>query len=244
MSMTFMFIVFLCINDISVADDGGYKPGSRCGSRASSGSSRAGAGSQQTSRVGTPTLEELEERRQLLQSELLAGDDITDSCDDDATTQSQEDTASSAAEDSSFLSPLPPSRLRQIYSRDTGSGTPSPGPPPLPQDTPPRPPPLPEGTPPPQRTPGSLSTPQGHSTSQLMTTPSSGGSISMALGTPVSGESSAKKDKGLPNSSKFADGIQEHLNFENLPESTGTYDRLRKVLDGLNRAGRPSPKSW
>ena len=112
-------------------------------------------------------------------------------------------------------------------------------PPPLPDDTPPRAPPLPDGTPPPTPSiggqeksappPQAFHTPIGQSIKSL-TSMSSGSSISVSFGTPVLDGSDAIKDKGLPDASKFKVGISDHMLFENLPDSTGKYNKMRKLV--------------
>ncbi|GFQ80930.1 zinc finger CCHC domain-containing protein 8 [Trichonephila clavata] len=50
----------------------------------------------------------------------------------------------------------------------------------------------------------------------------------MTLGAPsLSRHSSFSK---LPNYDKFSKNVASHMNFENLPNSTGTYERMRKVI--------------
>ena len=82
----------------------------------------------------------------------------------------------------------------------------------------------------------------GDSNGLLHRTPGStgGGSVSSTSGTPVvlaKAPSASADTKGLPEASKFAAGITEHLPFENLPDATGKYQQMKKVLEGI-RAGR------
>lgn len=35
----------------------------------------------------------------------------------------------------------------------------------------------------------------------------------------------------LPDSSKFGKDIEEHIPFENLPNSTGTFEKMKDLLD-------------
>ena len=53
-------------------------------------------------------------------------------------------------------------------------------------------------------------------------------SISKDFGTPIL----QKEDSinSLPDSSKFGVGIEDHIPFENLPDSTGTFSRMRGLL--------------
>lgn len=54
-------------------------------------------------------------------------------------------------------------------------------------------------------------------------------SKSMALGTPV--VTSVSPFFQLPLPDKFSVGITEHMNFENLPDATGNYDKFKGILD-------------
>lgn len=60
-------------------------------------------------------------------------------------------------------------------------------------------------------------------------------SLSSAFGTPVLEDNSpaSNEGKGLPEASKFAAGITEHLPFENLPEATGKFNHMKKVLSSV-----------
>jgi len=64
--------------------------------------------------------------------------------------------------------------------------------------------------------------------SHHLRTPSTGGSLSLSLGTPVidSGQS-------VPEAEKFSKGIQQEIPFENLPGATGTFERVKRVLSRL-----------
>ncbi|XP_076348003.1 LOW QUALITY PROTEIN: zinc finger CCHC domain-containing protein 8 homolog [Tachypleus tridentatus] len=53
-------------------------------------------------------------------------------------------------------------------------------------------------------------------------------SLSVSTGTPVM--SRVSSHERLPDSSKFKDGVSEHLPFENMSNSTGMYDKMRHVL--------------
>jgi hypothetical protein len=81
-----------------------------------------------------------------------------------------------------------------------------------------------------------------------VSTPCSGNSLSMSMGTPLGMEDStvprlqlSSSLKGLPSASKFADGIQEHINFENLPDSTGRYQSIVKILEVGKNTGITKP---
>jgi len=74
----------------------------------------------------------------------------------------------------------------------------------------------------------------------IFTTPvSKCGSVSFSLGTPIESADVATDTpystaKSLPDRSRFAEGVSDHILFENLPNATGTYKRLRKVLHSLH----------
>ena len=179
-------------------------------------------------RLSTTTLEELEAKQAMLKRQLASSEDsdvmIIDSSSDDG-----------------FVPPLPPTPNR----------------PPLPTGTPPEspnnrmPPPSPSfkrtpmklpkpkntSTPsdskgvtpvtPQQSTPSSVPCTPDRSLSVSMTTPSSGGSISMQYGTPIH---DSVAEEHLPDPSKFASCISEHIPFENLPGATGMYARVKRAL--------------
>ena len=182
-----------------------------------------------SARLSTTTLEELEAKQAMLKRQLAAAEDIDVMIID-------------SSSDDGFVPPLPPTPKR----------------PPLPPGTPPEspnnrmPPPfkrtplkLPKpkntgsatstpsdckgATPvtPQQSTPSSISCTPDRSLSISMTTPSSGGSISMQFGTPIH---DSVTEEHLPDPSKFASCISEHIPFENLPGATGTFERVKRAL--------------
>lgn len=55
-------------------------------------------------------------------------------------------------------------------------------------------------------------------------------SLSYLVSTPVIQHSGISK---LPSYDKFSDGITDHLPFENLPTSTGVYEKMSGVLQGV-----------
>ena len=55
-------------------------------------------------------------------------------------------------------------------------------------------------------------------------------SMSYLVSTPIIQHSGISK---LPSYDKFSDGITDHLPFENLPTSTGVYDKMSGVLKGV-----------
>lgn len=146
--------------------------------------------------MNTPTIEDLEEKRRILQMQLamaegssdVAGMEVIDSI----------DSPSASSQDESFVPPLPPT---------------------------PDQPPLPIGTPP--------LTPQGVNLQTVVTTPSTGSSVEMKYGTPVTLEATPIRNKGLPELSLFSKGVSEHLPFENLPDATGNYAKMRQVIKGM-----------
>jgi len=80
----------------------------------------------------------------------------------------------------------------------------------------------------------------------VFTTPvSKCGSVSFSLGTPIEAGVAASDTphgaaKSLPDRSQFAKGVSDHILFENLPNATGTYRRLRKVLGSLHSSSPTS----
>ncbi|XP_048753439.1 zinc finger CCHC domain-containing protein 8-like isoform X2 [Ostrea edulis] len=51
-------------------------------------------------------------------------------------------------------------------------------------------------------------------------------SISKDYGTPIL----KGPIESLPDSSKFGEGIEDHIPYENLPDATGTYDKIRELI--------------
>ena len=59
------------------------------------------------------------------------------------------------------------------------------------------------------------------------------GSISKDYGTPILQKGgSAKK---LPSDVAFQQGIEDHIPFENLPDATGTFNKMRKLLETIKQ---------
>jgi len=81
----------------------------------------------------------------------------------------------------------------------------------------------------------------------LMTPVSKCGSVSFSLGTPietgdaVSGSSPYGTAKSLPDRSLFAVGVSDHILYENLPNATGTFQRLREVIRSFHSSSPASP---
>ncbi|XP_012939214.1 zinc finger CCHC domain-containing protein 8 [Aplysia californica] len=51
-------------------------------------------------------------------------------------------------------------------------------------------------------------------------------SLSRAFGTPIL----VREKSSLPDATKFGVGIEDHINFENLPDSTGTFEKMRNLI--------------
>ena len=92
---------------------------------------------------------------------------------------------------------------------------------------------------------------QAHSSESLSTTPvlstplSKCGSVSFSLGTPIETDDAVSgtpygATKSLPDRSQFAVGISDHILYENLPDATGTFKRLREVIKSLHSSSLPS----
>jgi len=80
------------------------------------------------------------------------------------------------------------------------------------------------------------STPAGESRRMTPLTRQGGGcSLGFQLGTPVlvDVKITTPGSKGLPDSSRFAQGMSDHIPFENLPNAVGTYDKVRGALDRI-----------
>lgn len=58
-------------------------------------------------------------------------------------------------------------------------------------------------------------------------------SISMSPGTPVLEQGNPYQK--LPDADKFAQGITEHLPFENLPDAVGTFEKMRGVISSVQK---------
>lgn len=88
------------------------------------------------------------------------------------------------------------------------------------------------------------------STTPVMLTPvSKCGSVGFSLGTPieagnaVSSDSACGAAKSLPDRSLFAVGVSDHILYENLPNATGTFQRLREVIRSLHSSSPASTSS-
>ncbi|XP_053376524.1 zinc finger CCHC domain-containing protein 8-like [Mercenaria mercenaria] len=58
-------------------------------------------------------------------------------------------------------------------------------------------------------------------------------SVSKDYGTPILKR--AGSIDALPTDSKFAQGIEDHIPFENLPDSTGRFSTIRKIVDKIRK---------
>lgn len=215
-------------------------------------SSQAPSEPRSETRSESPSLEELEAKYQLLQKSLLVGDDdsvtgdelmVVDSCDDDTNAgessqnpidldSTQEsivnvdegnskcpieianDSMDSTAGDFEFVKP----RLQKSGSTtsiqtfgELGTGSPISSQP---------------------------STPTHSPFHDLK--PDFKGSVSKSrdFSTPILKRSGSVDHK--PADSKFAVGIEDHIPFENLPNATGTYDKMRNLIMNKIRKLKPS----
>ena len=46
----------------------------------------------------------------------------------------------------------------------------------------------------------------------------------------------------LPDSSKFSEGIEDHIPYENLPDATGTYDKIRDLISKVRTVKKKKKK--
>jgi hypothetical protein len=58
-------------------------------------------------------------------------------------------------------------------------------------------------------------------------------SVSKDYGTPILKRAGSINE--LPMDSKFAQGIEDHIPFENLPDSTGRFNTIRKIVDKIRK---------
>ena len=187
--------------------------------------------------MNTPTMEDLELQRKMLQAQLeLAGVsdqlEVVDSVGDSGNDSQEE----------GFVPPMPP----------------TPEQPPLPPGTPPvtpvmqrkagsdardsdtfKSPPPPGSNNTPSRMPllrnSSTLTPQETSLQSMMKTPSTGGSMEMKYGTPIHLEKIPTPNKGLPELAKWSEGVSQHIPFENLPDATGNFAKMQKMLSIMKK---------
>jgi len=61
-------------------------------------------------------------------------------------------------------------------------------------------------------------------------------SISCDFGTPIL----VRHKSGLPDASRFGAGVEEHIPFENLPDSTGTFEKMRSILGTIRNKFKKS----
>ena len=68
-------------------------------------------------------------------------------------------------------------------------------------------------------------------------------SISKDYGTPILKKSISVEQ--LPSDVAFKQGIEDHIPFENLPDSTGTYNKMRQLFDKIRqKLPARKKKSW
>lgn len=60
-----------------------------------------------------------------------------------------------------------------------------------------------------------------------------GRSKSLAMGTPII--KSASPFGNLPSAEMFSKGISDHLNFENLPDATGKYEKMKTIINKVRQ---------
>ncbi|GFY37799.1 zinc finger CCHC domain-containing protein 8 [Trichonephila inaurata madagascariensis] len=80
-----------------------------------------------------------------------------------------------------------------------------------------------------------LKTPESQSINSCNSTPkqSLGTSLSQSPGTPILEQ--GNRFQKLPELNKFAQGITEHLPFENLPDALGTFEKMRGILSDVQK---------
>ena len=221
--------------------------------------------------AGTPTLEDLEAQRQLLEAQLGDDDSQSSTGTPGGNVSSQRSSRSSSVDNEGykFTVPEPPGTpgqnppLPNFPPPQTPPNPPLPvgtppvtpvttpqGPPPLPGCAPPQTPPnppLPPGTPPVTPVQSRLGTPTSTSTpGDGFTTPtqnpnwslnrSGSASIEKSLGTPVT--KVCKED--LPDPEKFRQGVQDHIPYENLPDATGRYNKMKDLIANIRRLKKNS----
>uniref|UniRef100_A0A0B6ZSI6 CCHC-type domain-containing protein n=2 Tax=Arion vulgaris TaxID=1028688 RepID=A0A0B6ZSI6_9EUPU len=59
-------------------------------------------------------------------------------------------------------------------------------------------------------------------------------SLSRNFGTPVF----TRENSGLPDPSKFGQGIEEHIPYENLPNSIGTFEKMKDLIDIIRKKNK------
>ncbi|XP_069136277.1 zinc finger CCHC domain-containing protein 8-like [Argopecten irradians] len=170
----------------------------------------------------SPSLEDLETQYQLLQEKLYEADgdkdaelQVMDSCgpDDDGPTASKDQLSkASSVESGSSSQDFSQSRMSRMSSAtsitsfgELGRGSPS------------------------SSCPGTPEIGQGTDLTELnFTFKSTTGSISRDFGTPIQNRQGVAT--GLPDADKFGEGIMDHIPYENLPEATGTFEKMRGLI--------------
>lgn len=67
-----------------------------------------------------------------------------------------------------------------------------------------------------------------------------GGSRSFCLGTHLALPVDESQSANLPDASKFASGVSDLILHDNLPNATGTFNKLKVVLTGVKNRSSPS----
>lgn len=65
-------------------------------------------------------------------------------------------------------------------------------------------------------------------------------SLSKDFGTPILMRTVTKEK--LPDSTNFGQGIEDHIPFENLPDSTGSYSKMSKLIDRIRNSMKRKKK--
>ncbi|XP_033746912.1 zinc finger CCHC domain-containing protein 8-like [Pecten maximus] len=176
-------------------------------------------------REKSPSLEDLEQQYQLLQEKLCEDDgdkevelQVIDSCgpeDDGSATSKDQLSKSSSVESGSSSQDLSRSQMSRMGSTasitsfgELGRGSPT------------------------SSLPGTPLVEQSSNFTELnFTFKSTTGSISRDFGTPIQKRQGVASD--LPDADKFGEGIMDHIPYENLPEATGTFEKMRGLIDRI-----------
>lgn len=178
----------------------------------------------------SPSLEELEAQYQLLQQSLASADDddddvvVIDSCDDSQSDNQGDVSSNPIVLDDSIVSvdseksDIPVGKLKRNESTtsiqtfgELGTGSPLSSQPSTP---------LP-----------SSSTRESSPFTEMNKNFKGTVSISKDYGTPILKKEGATEK--LPTDTAFQQGIEDHIPFENLPGATGTFNRMRKLMDKI-----------
>lgn len=88
----------------------------------------------------------------------------------------------------------------------------------------------------PPATPTASAPPSTPKASKPPPTPTSASTISLRkdYGTPIL----TRQKHALPDSSKFGMGVEDHIPFENLPDSVGTFNKMRNIIDVIRQKNK------